>query len=310
MLNWLRIKALFRSAIFCCCWFFRILLRRHRVSPFYRTQGQSATGVSHPYSIRSNKKPHWVVKEIIYLKAVHPSLGCRHIAHVFNRRFAASKRMTVSKSYVYEKLKTHRYEVQILRRKIKHKRPKSVSNNHCWGVDLATVTDQQGKQNTLLAMIDYGSRRCVCLQHINSKHSITLLLALFNTIKRYGKPRSIKTDNEACFTSITFRLGLTLLGIRHQRSEVACPWQNGRVERFIGTFKNKIRQVIIQNSQQLKEGLLEFEFYYNHIRPHDYLDGKTPYEVWHGIDVFQRAPKRIEPYRAWDGILTGERLLY
>jgi len=69
-------------------------------------------------------------------------------------------------------------------------------------------------------------------------------------------------------------------------------------------------KVIIQNSQQLKVGLQEFEFYYNRIRPPYYLNGKTPYEVWHNIDVFQRAPKRIEPYRAWDGVLTGERLLY
>ncbi len=134
---------IWRYLIFFCHRLFAVLLRRHHVSPFYRTQAQSATGVSHAYSIRSNKKPHWVVKEVIYLKAVHPSLGCRHIAHLFNRRFAASKRMTVSKSYVYEKLKTHRYEVQILRRKIKHKRPKSVPNNHCWGV----VTDQHKEQH-------------------------------------------------------------------------------------------------------------------------------------------------------------------
>ncbi len=44
--------------------------------------------------------------------------------------------------------------------------------------------------------------------------------------------------------------------------------------------------------------------------PHDYLDGLTPYEVWHGIDVFKRAPKRIDRYHKWDGVLTGKRLLY
>ena len=172
MFNWLRITALFRYAIFCCRWLFVILFYGHGAPPFYRAQYTSVTNACSGYT-RSNKKPHWVVKEVIYLKAVHPSLGCRHIAHIFNRRFAVSKRMTVSKSYVYEKLIQHKYEIQVLRRKIKHKRPKPVVKNHCWGMDLATVTDQQGKQNTLLAMIDYGSRRCVCLQHINSKHSIT-----------------------------------------------------------------------------------------------------------------------------------------
>ncbi len=79
---------------------------------------------------------------------------------------------------------------------------------------------------------------------------------------------------------------------------------------FYWHVKNKIRQVIIHNAQQLNQGLKEFCFYYNHIRPHDYLDGKTPYEVWQGIDVFHKAPKRIKPYNKWDGVLTGERLLY
>jgi len=310
MSNWLRIKVLFRSAIFCCCWVFRILFRRHHVSSCYRAQRQLAASVSPPYSIRSNKKPHWVIKEIIYLKAVHPSLGCRHIAHLFNRRFAVKKRMTVSKSYVYEKLKIHRYEVQVLRRKIKHKRPKSVIKNHCWSVDLATVTDEHKDQHTVLAMIDYGNRRCVCLQTIDNKSSLNLLFHLWQSIKKYGLPHAIKTDNETCFISFLFRAGFVLFGIKHQCSDVACPWQNGRIERFIGTFKNKIRQIVIQNSKQLKVGLQEFGFYYNHIRPHDYLDGKTPYKVWHNIDVFKCAPKRIEPYRAWDGLLTGEQLLY
>ncbi|MFT2098817.1 integrase core domain-containing protein [Marinomonas sp. 2405UD66-6] len=277
---------------------------------FYIVPRKQSTVEESSHSFANRTKPRWVLKELLYLKAMNPSMGCRHIAHLFNRRFAVSKRMTVSKSYVYEKLKQHKYEIQILRRKIKHRRPKAVKINHCWGVDLATVTDQSGIQNTVLAMVDYGSRSCVCLQHLNSKHSIKLLLVLFNTMKRYGKPRSIKTDNEACFTSITFRLGLNLLGIKHQRSDVACPWQNGRVERFIGTFKSKIRQVIIKNTHQLQCELREFVFYYNVVRPHDYLDGRTPYEVWHQIDVFKRAPKRIEPYHAWDGVLTGEQLLY
>ena len=215
---------------------------------FFYTVRRKPTPTSHPSYFANTKKPPWVLKEVLYLKAVNPTMGCRHIAHLFNRRFAARKHVTVSKSYVYSKLIQHKYEIQILRRKIKHHRPKPLPRNRCWGVDLATVTDNSGVQHTVLAMVDYGSRHCICLQHLNNKRSITLLLSLINCIKRYGKPRAIKTDNEACFTSFLFRTGLFVLGIKHQRSEVACPWQNGRVERFIGTFKNKIRQVVIKNA--------------------------------------------------------------
>jgi transposase InsO family protein len=30
------------------------------------------------------------------------------------------------------------------------------------------------------------------------------------------------------------------LDIRHQRSDVACPWQNGRIKRFFGTLKQSL----------------------------------------------------------------------
>jgi len=45
-------------------------------------------------------KPHWVKQEVLHLKALLPQAGCRTIAHHFNRRWAARRQMTVSKTYV------------------------------------------------------------------------------------------------------------------------------------------------------------------------------------------------------------------
>jgi putative transposase len=63
----------------------------------------------------SRRKPEWVRKEIIRLKAHLPEHGCRKLADMFNRLFAA-KGMTVSKSYVSDLLRQHAYEVADLRR--------------------------------------------------------------------------------------------------------------------------------------------------------------------------------------------------
>lgn len=63
-------------------------------------------------------------------------------------------------------------------------------------------------------------------------------------MKRYGRPQFLRTDNEAVLVSRLFRLGLWLLGTQHQRIERGCPWQNGRVERFIGTVKQELRQEV------------------------------------------------------------------
>jgi putative transposase len=42
--------------------------------------------------------------------------------------------------------------------------------------------------------------------------SLTLLKALIAAVKRYGKPRVIRTHNESVFVSKLFRFGLRILG--------------------------------------------------------------------------------------------------
>ena len=293
--------------------FTNLLIRQN--TPFFYACNQgpepeiTLTDEAQPCFFRSHKKPQWVVDKVIYLKAVNPFLGCRKIAELFDRIHAAKHNMTVSKSYVYDVLKKHRYEIQLLRRVIKHRRPKHLKKNICWGLDLTTVTDSEGRILTIFAIVDYGSRRCVCLQQINNKSSLMLLFYLFQTITCCGKPKAVKTDNEAVFTSFLFRCSLAIAGIKHQRTNIASPWQNGRVERLIGTFKEKIRQVIIQDQKQLNLLLPQFQFWYNCVRPHSYLDGRTPMEVWNKVDVFQYGYKRAIRYDKWGGLLTGYYLV-
>jgi transposase InsO family protein len=76
------------------------------------------------------------------------------------------------------------------------------------------------------------------------------------------------------------------LGISQQRIEPGCPWQNGRVERFIGTVKRELATASVANGNELATALSEIRTWYNHERPHDHLQGRTPAEVWAGIDVF------------------------
>lgn len=53
-----------------------------------------------PHRIFAQPKPQWVKTEVIRLKALMPQAGCRTIAHLFNRRWAARRAMTVSKTYL------------------------------------------------------------------------------------------------------------------------------------------------------------------------------------------------------------------
>ena len=235
-------------------------------------------------------KPKWVRDEVIRLKALMPEAGCRTIAHHFNRRWVAKRQMTVSKTYVADTCRRHQYRIYEARRKMKHRVPRPMRRNRIWGCDLLTKTNQQGQPHVALALVDHGSRACVRLQPLADKSSWRLLQELVHAARQYGRPTFLRTDNEAVFVSRWFRLGLWLLGIRHQRTEPGCPWQNGRVERFIGTVKRELARASITNGKEFDTALRNVRAWYNHDRPHDHLQGRTPAEVWAGIDVFRAKP--------------------
>ncbi|MBI4691027.1 MAG: transposase [Nitrospirae bacterium] len=213
---------------------------------------------------RRKPKPKWVRKEIIHLKALMLDAGCRKVANTFNRRFTESKKMTVSKTYTNNVIRKHKYEIQVLRKKIKNRIPNPVPMNLIWGVDLTGKTDTNGNLINILGIFEHKSRANLCLAAIKDKASITILRILFDAIELYGKPKSLRTDNESVFTSWIFRLSL---------------WLN--------------------------DALAQFRFWYNHVRPHQHLNGRTPAEVWDGTDIFTKGYKQEYWFEAWDGLLTG-----
>lgn len=258
---------------------------------------------------RMQAKPSWVVREIVRLKALMPDAGCRMIADSFNRRFAChadfKRRATVGKSFVADTVRKHRYEIEVERRRIKHRVPPALPRNLVWAMDMTGKTDAAGNLHMILGLLDHGSRGLLTLAALPDKGSWTLLGHLFLAIGQYGKPRALRTDNEACFTSRVFRFVLALAGIRHQRSDPGCPWQNGRIERLFGTLKRKLDQWEVVGFEALQGSLGEFQFWYNHVRAHQHLGGATPAEAWAGVNPFAVKHKSETWFEAWDGLLQG-----
>jgi putative transposase len=83
---------------------------------------------------------------------------------------------------------------------------------------------------------------------------------------------------------------------------------NGRVERFFGTLKEKLNQVVVRDVEQLTVALAIFREWYNEVRPHNNLGGRTPIEAWSGINPYAQPPKAAMLFSEWDGLLTGVRL--
>jgi putative transposase len=245
-------------------------------------------------------KPRWVRDELIRLKALMPEAGCRTIMHTFNRHFAVRRHMTVGKTYVASTLSRHQQLILTARQKLKHRVPRPIPRNLIWGMDLLTKTDTTGRPHLALAIVDHASRACLCVQRLTDKSSWTIWRQLITVCRQYGCPQSLRTDNEAVFTSRPLRLALMRVGIRLQHSEPGCPWQNGLVERLIGTVKQLLTVHTIDDAASCDRALQYVQTVYNYLRPHQHLWSRTPAEVWAGIDVYMSTRQSRRWLRRWE----------
>ena len=257
---------------------------------------------------RGAAKPPWVVDEVVRLVALMPDAGCRRLADVFVRLHCRRRGESVSKSFVAYTLCATRRAVLTKRRELRARLPQPMSRNRVWGVDMTGKADALGVQHAMLGIVDHGSRRLLALRALPHRCAWALLGHVCLAIARHGKPRALRTDNEAVFAGGVFTSALRLLGIVHQRTTPGCPWQNGRIERLFGTLKGKLQVWRFVGAVSLQLALDQFVTWYNDVRPHRHLQGATPMEAWHGVDPFAAVPRRVEWFEAWEGLLTGYRL--
>lgn len=139
----------------------------------------------------------------------------------------------------------------------------------------------------VLGVIDQGSRVLLRLVRLPRKCAWTLLGHLCLTIAEYGKPQTLRSDNECMFVGRLWKVALKRVGIGHERIQLASPWQNGRIERCFATLKAALRSFTahagpIANAAAMQQALDEFRCFYNHVRVHQALGGRTPAQAWKG----------------------------
>ena len=209
--------------------------------------------------------------------------------------------ISVSKSYVYRVLKENGYEILQMRKEMRGKLPYKKEKNQLWHMDLTTIDTQQ-----IFGVVDSGTRALLALKQLATKSSLNILIAILETIRDYGKPQAIRSDNEIVFTSKLMRLSLWLLGIKRQTTQIASPWQNGKIERLFGTMKQSFRDLVFPTVQSLNEGLREFRFFYNHVRLHQNLDYNTPANIWDNKQMpHSKTAKEILYYEGLCGNVAG-----
>jgi len=117
----------------------------------------------------------------------------------------------------------------------------------------------------------------------------------------YGLPDRIRTDNGVPFASCgigglsQLSIWWLKLGILPERIEPGHPEQNGRHERMHRTLKEATANPARTSFRAQQRCFNEFRETYNHERPHEALNGKSPADVYEtSAREYTKTPKEIE----------------
>lgn len=163
--------------------------------------------------------------------------------------------------------------------------------NTVWCTDFTYMYLQNGKTRYNCSILDLYDRSIVST--LNGKE-ITAELAI-NTLKialhKVGKINNqiiIHSDQGRQYTSKDFTEFCSSNNLIQSMSKAGCPYDNAPMERYFNTFKNEFLNLYNFKSDELLDAAVyDFSYtWYNHVRPHSFNGGLTPFEARYSIKSF------------------------
>jgi putative transposase len=246
------------------------------------------------------------------LKTLCPSIGSRRIARVLARAGlhlgATTVRRMLRPARKPDPYRIPRHRLRV----VTAKRP-----NHVRHADLTTIPTSLGfwlpwspqvlPQRWpfcwwLAVVVDHYSRRAVGLAIFKSEPSSTDLTRLLGRLSTNARcsPLHLITDHGGQFTAHGFRRWCRRRGICQRFGAIGKYGSLAVVERFIRSMKNECTRAILISwrAASLERELAHYLAWFNGDRPHEWLGGRTPDEVYFGKMPAVRRP-RFEPRARW-----------
>jgi putative transposase len=225
---------------------------------------------------------------IVELRKMHPTWGPKKLL-----AYLRGKKPNVawpSPSTIGAVLKRHGL-VQGRRRRSRTPRPShplaaATAPNVVWCADFKGKFRVGRQYCTPLTISDACSRFLLECRMTEGERTEPVKTVFEHVFHEYGLPLRIRTDNGSPFASKAVgglsRLSIwwVKLGILPERIEPGHPEQNGRHERMHRTLKLETASPA-QSTMDAQQAAFDcFRYTYNHVRPHEALDQRTPASLY------------------------------
>jgi transposase InsO family protein len=159
--------------------------------------------------------------------------------------------------------------------------------NEMWQADITHWRVDGGQDVEILNVIDDHSRLFLASRAFPTAKAADVVDVFRSAIDLHGAPASLLCDNGAVFTAtprggkVLLQLEMERLGVLAKNSRPYHPQTCGKVERLHQTLKRYLaRQAPARRLPELQGQLDAFCHYYNAIRPHRALEGRTPLQAY------------------------------
>jgi len=149
--------------------------------------------------------------------------------------------------------------------------------NHVWSYDFVEDKTMDGRKVRWLNIIDEHEHECLASIPRRSWRNSDVISALSEIMILRGSPEYIRSDNGPEFIAKKLRKWLSDIGVITTYIEPGSPWENGYVESFNARMRDEfLNGELFGNLYEAKVLTNRWVRYYNTIRPHSSLGGKTP----------------------------------
>jgi transposase InsO family protein len=159
--------------------------------------------------------------------------------------------------------------------------------NEMWQADITHWELYGGEHAEILNVIDDHSRLFLTSRAFQTVKARDVVDVFHDAAELHGLPACLLSDNGAVFSAtprkgkVLLQTELERLGIASKNSRPYHPQTCGKVERLHQTLKRYLdAQQPAETRKQLQGQLDTFVHYYNNVRPHRALDGRTPLQAY------------------------------
>lgn len=241
------------------------------------------------HSHRPVSCPHQIDPQIeaviCEVRRQHPGWGPRRIVHELGRMGVAP---LPSRSSIYRCLKRHSL-IELRRRRKRrdeYRRWERERPMQLWQMDvMGGVMLDDGTDLKVVTGVDDHSRFCVAAGLVRRATSKAVCEVFGASLRRYGIPDEILTDNGKVFTGrygphpgeVMFERICRENGISHRLTGVRSPTTTGKIERFHQSLRKEfLAERSFHSLQAAQKALDVWVEDYNTVRPHQALEMASP----------------------------------